>query len=114
VELLAKARTVFGVHRDNLNSHAVIFTHAANDGTATNLPNGHVEDYLYQAPDGDLLLGANVEASESEVIHITNVALRARLPGHYHTLGRLDAGIPPLLLKLHCQVQGEDCWVRGV
>lgn len=114
MELLAEARAVSGLHGDDLYTHAVIFADATNDGAAANLSNRHVEDDLHQAADGDLFLGANVEAAEGEIFHVVDVALRAGLPSNNYTLGRLDARILPLLLILHCQFQGGDYWARAV
>src|SRR5271165_666675 len=114
VELLAEARAVSGLHGDDLYTHAVIFADATNDGAAANLSNRHVEDDLHEAAEGDLFLCENVQAAQSHIFHVVDVALRAGLPSDNHTFGRLDARVLSLLLILHYQVQGGDYWVRAV
>jgi len=112
--LLAETRAVSGLHGDDLYTHAVIFADATNNGAAANLSNRHVEDDLHEAAESDLFFCANVKATESEIFHVVDVALRAGLPSNNYALGRLNARILPLLLILHRQVQGGDYWVRAV
>jgi hypothetical protein len=108
-----QASAVTGIHGDDLDAHAVL-SEAANDGAAANLADRHVEKDLHGAAERDFLFGTNIETAEGEVFHIADVALGATLPSDNNALGRLDARMLPLFLRLHGRSKEEIAGLRAV
>jgi hypothetical protein len=104
--LLAETSAVTGIHGNDLDAHSVI-GEPTNDGAAAHLTYGHVEKDLHGATERDLFLSANVKTAQREIFHIADIAVSSGLPRNNYTLGRLNAGMLPLLRMLHVQSREE-------
>jgi hypothetical protein len=91
-----------------------VVINTAHDGATANLADGHIEKDLHSAAEGYFLVGADVQATEGKVFHVTNVAMGAGLPSHNNALGRLDSGMLSLLLVLQGRSKEENAGLKAV
>jgi len=102
-EFAVEEGAVAGVHGNDLEGHAGFFVNAADDGAATNLACGGIQQELNGTAQWDGPLGTDEEPAEGEAVHVGDVAGHAGLPGGEEGPGRLDAGVFALVWRDHKQ-----------
>jgi len=96
-EFAAEYGAVARVHGDDLEGHAGVWLNAADDGASANLSCWGIQQELHGTAKGYGPSCADEKATESEAVHVGDVAGHAGLPGDDEGFRRTDTGILTLV-----------------